>query len=638
MLAYIRGLKPHGFTLLLRKTFRRFYNGEASTFLAELFQNSQRANANEVRIAVKSLPNNQEKYLFTYSDDGTGIEQIGNLLSLGSSSYQAEAVAQQDPMGVGFLALLANENIETLTVVSRGKKIALDCDRWWEDDEYARSTLIAEDIADNPDRDRLTGLTICCTINQKLYEQIDIALDRGKVVSFEKDFYEWSDRDRPARGYYLVGLRIIYQEVAINTGCRFKNRLSAKGYQEKTKILVQDEYLGNNLVVVSNPDYSCHTDGSLTVNWYGQLIWTRLKSLPFEMLLEVTTDTPLTPLAPIRQEIVKDDKFHNFVAFVVNKLRDIFTAPLEEKSEFITPSNVRAYIEIEQTHLKATEPKCPWLLVKEYLPWSRKNEHSEGFERYPDTGDSEVKVIAYEDNPSILLDYLYIVSNGDRDLDHYCEPLEYGIPSFIEDIQQVIGDRPVYKIVECDRDRLLSPPLILYWQPGEKLTDEYNTLYFAGKGKFALSELDLDIDEIERSDRTLGWHQTTQNVCAIEDRSESAPGDCYRFIIGCDTPVAGIQELGWLGFKGYNDTEDKVIYYQSEIDFLIAKFSDRLPSNPDKTNIVNLLEKLHPEEKNRIEEVGITINYLERPCRTTCEIFRIDRGVKDLITEVEIQG
>ena len=102
------------------KRVTRIYAATLADIFAETLQNSRRADATRVRIAVAGLPGRAAEprgpqFTVTISDDGAGIADPAVLLSFGENGWDRDLVQREDAAGFGF-ASLARRNC---TVSSR---------------------------------------------------------------------------------------------------------------------------------------------------------------------------------------------------------------------------------------------------------------------------------------------------------------------------------------------------------------------------------------------------------------------------------------------------------------------------------------------------------------------------------------
>jgi hypothetical protein len=89
---------------ILSKADRLFRNDDAGVFV-ELLQNSRRAGASTVRVSIETIPGNDAESQITLHDNGRGIENFQNLLTLGGSGWDASVQRTEDPAGMGFFSL-----------------------------------------------------------------------------------------------------------------------------------------------------------------------------------------------------------------------------------------------------------------------------------------------------------------------------------------------------------------------------------------------------------------------------------------------------------------------------------------------------------------------------------------------------
>lgn len=87
-------------SLITRVT--RLYNGTIADCLHELLQNARRAGASAIIMDVEECDGAQ---ILSIADDGCGIDDPRNLLTLGQSGWEAEIAAREDPAGMGVFSL-----------------------------------------------------------------------------------------------------------------------------------------------------------------------------------------------------------------------------------------------------------------------------------------------------------------------------------------------------------------------------------------------------------------------------------------------------------------------------------------------------------------------------------------------------
>ncbi|HEY6770265.1 MAG TPA: ATP-binding protein [Candidatus Sulfotelmatobacter sp.] len=93
---------------MLEKADRLFRNDDDGVWI-ELLQNSRRAGASSVDVTIEEPQPNAASCLITIQDDGTGVDNFQNLLTLGASDWSVETEVSEDPAGMGFFALCRSE-------------------------------------------------------------------------------------------------------------------------------------------------------------------------------------------------------------------------------------------------------------------------------------------------------------------------------------------------------------------------------------------------------------------------------------------------------------------------------------------------------------------------------------------------
>ena len=96
----------------------RIYASTLSDVMTEALQNSRRADATQVRIAVGTLADQssgEPRFSVTIADDGSGIAEPAVLLSFGKNGWSDDLVRREDAAGFGFASL----SRRGCTVVSR---------------------------------------------------------------------------------------------------------------------------------------------------------------------------------------------------------------------------------------------------------------------------------------------------------------------------------------------------------------------------------------------------------------------------------------------------------------------------------------------------------------------------------------
>lgn len=103
---------------LLEKADRLFTNDDESVFV-ELIQNARRAGATCIEVAVEENESEQGCTV-TIRDNGEGIADFQDLLTLGGSGWSNDTQAKEDPAGMGFFSLCRSE-VEVTSRQQRAK-------------------------------------------------------------------------------------------------------------------------------------------------------------------------------------------------------------------------------------------------------------------------------------------------------------------------------------------------------------------------------------------------------------------------------------------------------------------------------------------------------------------------------------
>ena len=448
----------------IRSLVKRSFPNDSKTIINEILQNSQRSGATEIGFQT-------DKNCITIEDNGSGIADLSNLIVLGKSEYEKAVIDHQHPVGVGFYSLLAHDEISSVTVSSQKQSIAINTQQWWQNDSYAENwkSLVKES---NVDR----GV------------KIEISATTKFVRAFENSFIQnkTSGKISSGQGYSLVDLKIKLNQNEIDAGY--------PKWVENEDVLFLGRYEGNALIVYSSP-FGTRARFSV-INWYGQLIEIETE-LPFGFLYEVSEGRPLEPQAPVRKEIIRDEKWQAFIDYLVATIAKHFSERVERPNQY----DVEAYYNLQKQYPKI--PDCPFYTAARALGYDE--QHGESVER-----EGDIEVFRYSDRklvdgkkPRLIEDCLY-VDYQDTDLILECEDME-GYESFIR-----LLDEPLY-LPKIYHRKLLPELEAFWWRPGEIIKTDcgYNNLLFANAGTYALTnDPDLDV-----------WQPVSKDVFAISDRT-----------------------------------------------------------------------------------------------------------------------
>ena len=108
---------------ILNKADRLFRNDDAGVW-TELLQNARRAGATVLEISIEELAPESGSCRIVVQDNGRGIDDFQNLLTLGGSGWEAETHVKEDPAGMGFFSLCRS----TVEVYSRNRQAKISPD------------------------------------------------------------------------------------------------------------------------------------------------------------------------------------------------------------------------------------------------------------------------------------------------------------------------------------------------------------------------------------------------------------------------------------------------------------------------------------------------------------------------------
>ena len=105
----------------------RIFNGTLDDIFNELFQNARRAGAGRITVTAEHVG---DAYLITVSDDGAGIADPVDLLSLGQSDWSEECRTREDPAGRGFFSLAGLDTVVSSRSAGGAFSLAISGDAW----------------------------------------------------------------------------------------------------------------------------------------------------------------------------------------------------------------------------------------------------------------------------------------------------------------------------------------------------------------------------------------------------------------------------------------------------------------------------------------------------------------------------
>jgi hypothetical protein len=133
----------------------RIFNGTLDDIFNELFQNARRAGASHVAVTAEHL---DDACLISVVDDGAGIADPVDLVSLGQSDWPGDCRTREDPAGMGFFSLAGIDTVVSSTSAAGSFSLAITGDAWTGEADIdvlpwdgPRGTTIAFHFAAQPD-------------------------------------------------------------------------------------------------------------------------------------------------------------------------------------------------------------------------------------------------------------------------------------------------------------------------------------------------------------------------------------------------------------------------------------------------------------------------------------------------------
>lgn len=474
----------------LRLGIKRAFTGTVNEVIGELIQNSVRAGARTIRITTDDRG-------FIYQDDGRGLlneDDFAALIKLGQSGWDSRIEMEQNPMGLGFTALLAQEEIESVTFSSNLLALTLDAKRWWED-EYAINW-----------RDNLKeigfpvpGVSISVTCSKELTDRLVKTLTG-----------EWDITRSPARGYYDL-IQVTLNDIAVKT--------SVPGEALPKVPLIVTEYQNNRLVIGVHDKGGYSTTTGLWINWYGQIIAVAHSSY-FKAYLEVRRGRPVNPMAPSRRGIINDHQLQNLLNFIRDSLTEYFTLkPARE----LNPGALQCFYRVYPEQAR----NLPVFVAARLRPFGSGDDSSNIAQL------AAPEVFTYDQPPLLLGECVKVVQEDGAVLSD-----DYGLHTFLE----LTGT--AYRLRSADESRLHVQ--YLWWKPGAQVPlPEGCPLIFYGAGQWGIgTEKEPPAEWRDVGDRT---------VFTFNDASNWDIND-VGFTVGGADPQEFYQSYAWAGFDPFNDT------------------------------------------------------------------------------------
>jgi hypothetical protein len=434
---------------------------------------------------------------FIYQDDGRGLRDKSDfeaLLKLGETGWDQSIEAAQNPMGMGVHALLAHEEVESVTFSSNLLSLTIDARKWWTNLQYAAGW------PDNLIRScfPVPGMAIGVTCSKTLSEQLVNALTDA-----------WQSYRSPGRGYHDL-LNISINDKVVDTSVQEEAMPSIP--------LIETSYQNNKMIIGLYGKEGYATQHGIWVNFFGQMIPVDQYSR-FQSYLEVRQGRPVNPMSPSRRSVIKDEALNRLSDFIRDSLFEYFSrTPVEE----IDPLALAQFYHNYPEHAS----KLPCFVA------ARRKRYESGDDVSKMTSLFAPQVLSYENPPLLLADKARVVRE-----DGTVNSVEFGLHTFLE----LTG--PAYKIIDADESRL--DVRCLWWKPGEKVQLEnghQQIFYKAGQWGLGMEH-----------EPPAEWQEITNHVVFAFSDPNNWGVENVDFTVGGADPQDFYQSDAWGGFDPKND-------------------------------------------------------------------------------------
>jgi hypothetical protein len=528
----------------LFSSLRRLFDGTIREVIGELLQNSQRATATEVQIDLMTDETGKSNG-FTYQDNGQGLSGIGGLatlLTVADSFFENPQIElNQAPMGLGFYSLLSLEGVTKLEIISQKASLKLDTKRWFEDADYRQSwqervVTLAQS---------LPGFKLMIWGEEQLITKLVDTLKSSK--------YYWQTDLNPVAGYADI-LKIYLGKERLDT------KVPEELYLPNAEIVTAYLNCPLRLRFAYHSSHPC-----LTVNWYGQLIVTKLpSSTPWQAYLEVKAGKPVNPLSPSRRGLIQDKAFGKLLAVITDQL---FEFVRTASPKFITPDKIKALYKLEA---ERAERECPYAVLEKWQPISEHPNSYEDASNHSFAKEDLERVFRKTDLDNQLLLNESVLVPGEEEATAY----EYGLASFIATLNLTA----YHPVIGAKTDKHL------WWRPGA-LVDERHTTDI---GQWGIGTADTP---------PAHWLDFPKEIASVFVFEETEHWDAteVNWLIGTVDMVKFLEQYGWSAWW-WDDDEDydrQQTSYEETLNALIRQYLGN--AVPEKFEINDLLRFFEPE-------------------------------------------
>lgn len=593
-----------------RSGVSRLFSGKPAEFVGELLQNAQRSHASRVEITFPDA----ETCVIQDNGHGLlqGVESLRMLLTFSESGFADPLVeADQQPLGMGFYALVANERMTTLLLESktaaneRVLRFALDTRRWLDESAYRQSWLTRVQWRDEPEASQ--GLRITLKGEPSLITDIRACLQATAACQFQTTRGKmalnrhWCQHTMsPACGYAdLLDVVVDGQPLDL----RLPDELSGKQAQ------IIDTYQGNPIAITLLPfpdDPTSVQWAGLVVNWYGQLIFHE-RALGWQAYLHVRSGHPLNPKAPTRAGLREDEALAALLQWAEDR---IFGWACEQEQP-----EVAVVEQLYAIDAKRAEQACPFMVLQPWKPlpagytftsyetytrqtlWSASGKQGEESDAY---GSKQVRRKS-ELSTLLVLDESVICSLPARDLKQTWRLGEsasvqegsdpFDLVSFgigITSLLRAIGLTAYQAVVGVPPEQIQQ----LWWKPGP-LVDEYHTLT---PGSWGLHAGATPTQAVQITWNPLSLEKGPVFVVGATESYEISDCDWLIALPSTDAMVSFLERAGHAPFwPDEDEPEASIEAYRRSVKALIrAYLGEAIASESELVDLPRLVQPFLP--------------------------------------------
>lgn len=297
------------------KLFRGLFDGTLVQVVNEILQNAQRAGA--TRVSFRHDPATNQTHV---EDNGSGLVSCGRtlpddsdmiaLLMTTRTAHSAAVIAEQSPMGLGFLSVLAHEHTRSVEVASGYAGLTIDTERWWSDYTYRDQT-----------RERITWY-------RERIDGFQMAITGWNPTALEKALRKLVDGYRDLLDITLDGFSV-------------KPEVTHRPFD----LHIIDT--GRTLVTLQPNSSGSSSYSTCVINFWGQVIeanWT----LPWRGYVHIREAAPFDFITPVRTGVIRNERWDLWVRSIREAILTRFSGSVSpERRAELTPEIFSALEQME---------------------------------------------------------------------------------------------------------------------------------------------------------------------------------------------------------------------------------------------------------------------------------------------------